>query len=159
MNSFVGEICSRTKDLINIIDGTMVEVVLYVRGETMMYDDEDEFRKQLRIQADVLQNAVSVLDTIIAEHKDFLESANPPENVPGQVMAIAEVIVARIQSFDQSDEIEVDDLFRSLPMASRHELMARLRAYRDFMLRAAGLDRAKSGDPGFRTDPIMPYWW
>ena len=156
MNPFIGQICSGTKDLINLIDATMVEVILYARGETLIYADEAEFQKQLIIQTKALSESIAELDSMIRQNADFFASVKPPQNVPGQVLAIAEVIVDKVEQFNPD---QVQEFLHSLPMASRHDLMERLRAYRDYVLRAAGMDRAEPGDPGFTTEPLAPYWW
>ncbi len=159
MNAFISDVCFRTRDLINIIDATMVEVILYARGETSLYSNEEEFQKQMIIQANALSESITELDTVIQQNRKFFESVNPPENVPGQVLAIAEVIVDKVQRFNPRNADQVNQFFRSLPTASRHDLMGRLRAYRDYVLRAAGTERTASEDPGFTTDPLTPYWW
>ena len=159
MHLFIGEVCSQTKDLINMIDATMVEVVLYSRGETMLYANEEEFQKQLTVQADALCELIDELDDLLGKNREFFVSTKPPENVPGQALAIAEVIVKRIEQFDPGEADRADHLFHSLPVFSRHELMDRLRAYYDFLVRATGTKRTDVNDPGFGTDPLTPYWW
>lgn len=159
MNPFIGQICSGTKDLINLIDATMVEVILYARGETLIYADEAEFQKQLIVQARALSESIAELDAKIRQNAEFFASVKPPENVPGQVLAIAEVIVDKVEQFKPINADQVQEFLRSLPVTSRHDLMERLRAYRDYVLRAAGMDRAEPGDPGFTTEPLAPFWW
>ncbi len=159
MKTFVGDVCSQTKDLINMIDATMVEAILYARGETLMYSDNVEFQKQMIVQANALRESIDQLDAVIQQNRKFFESANPPENVPGQVLAIAEVIVDKVDQFNPVNDDQVEKFFRTLPEASRHELMARLRAYRDYLLRVAGMERADPEDSNYSTDPLTPYWW
>jgi hypothetical protein len=142
-----------------MIDATMVEVVLYVRDETLIYSNEDEFQKQLIVQANAISDSIAELDAVIRQNCKFFELANPPENVPGQVLAIAEVIVDKVEQFDPSKADNLDDFFRSLPVLSRQDLMERLRAYRDYIHGAAGMERAEPGNPGFTTDPLTPWWW
>ena len=141
MKSPIGEICNETRDLINLIDATMVEIVLYARGETLIYSDEAELKKQLIVQARAIDESVGKLDGMIRQSGKFFEAVTPPKNVPGQVLAIAEVIVTKIEDFVTDRTRPFNDFFHSLPIASRQELMERLRAYRDYVFRAAGMDR------------------
>ena len=159
MCPLIGDICYHTRDLINLIDATMVEIVLYARGDTMLYADESALKKQILVQAQAITESIAELDALIGKSHEFLETAKPPENVPGQVLAISEVIVNQVQRFNDSSDFRFNDFFRALPIISRHELMERLRAYRDYMFRAAGLDRPGPDDSGFSTEPLAPYWW
>ena len=159
MQPFIAEVCSQTKDLISMIDATMVEVVLYARGETLLYASDEEFQKQLTVQANALCDSIDRLDDLLGENREFFDSAQPPENVPGQVLAIAEVIVKRIEQFDPGTADRTEVFFQSLPVLSRHELMERLSAYYDYLVRASGTKRTQLKDPGFGTDPLAPYWW
>ena len=159
MNNPLCDACLQTRDLINLIDATIVEIVLYARGETQMYADDSELKARLQIQATALDKAIDQLNnTLISNEKDFA-AVRPPENVPGQVLAIAEVVVKRLYHFSSSDQQTFVQFFRMLPMAPRQELMGRLRAYRDFVFRAANIERTEADDSGFSTDPPAPYWW
>ena len=159
MHPYIRDVCSQTKDLINMIDATMVEVVLYLRGETMIYANEEELHRQLLVQAGALDESIGELDDLLRQNREFLDSASPPENVPGQVLAIAEVIVKRIEQFDPQEADLANDFFQSLPVLSRHELMERLSAYYHYLVRATGSESAKQQQPDFGTDPLTPYWW
>lgn len=159
MHSFIDEVCSQSKALINMIDATMVEVVLYCRGETMIYANDEEFQKQLSVQADALCDSIAQLDGLLENNREFLDAAKPPENMPGQVLAIAEVIVKQIERFDPGKAVRPDQLFLTLPVFSRHDLMERLGAYYHYLVGATGNANAKVKDPDFDTDPPAPYWW
>lgn len=159
MHAHIGEVCSQAKDLINMIDATMVEVVLYCRGETMIYANDEEFQKQLIVQADALRDSIVQLDKTFENNREFLDAAKPPENMPGQVLAIAEVIVRQIERFDPGKAVRPDQLFHSLPVFSRHDLMERLGAYYHYLVGATGTASSNAKDPDFETDPPAPYWW
>ncbi len=101
----------------------------------------------------------SSLDAAVQSQQDFFDSVKPPENVPGQVLAIAEVLEQKVYEFESTALRTFEQFFQTLPMASRQELMERLRAYRDFVFAAAGVHRTDADDRGFSADQVVPYWW
>lgn len=159
MDHFVSQICTQTRDLINLIDATLLEAVFYARGETTTYATSDAFDRQMIVQAQALRESIAELDALLDRHREFIDAARSPQNVPGQVMAIAEVIADKVQLFHPGIGGRIDMFFRALPETSRHDLMARLRAYRDFVYRAAGVERSESSELGYATDPLPPHWW